>query len=71
MPHVLYNHLTHSWDRPDGNDGWQEIAAKDCELPQFGPLFRRVLPCLALGAGTTFTTVILLGLIAGLLLGVS
>ena len=67
MPHVLYNHLTHSWDRPDPDDGCNDGFRPCDESPQFGPIARRVLPGLALGAGTAITGFILLGLIAGLL----
>ncbi len=71
MPHVLYNHLTHSWDRSDPDDGGDPLAPAGTEVPEFGPLARRLLPRLALGAGTAITAFIVLGFIAGLLLGVS
>lgn len=71
MPHVLYNHMTHSWDTPDPDDGASDAIHSCDESPHFGPFARRALPGLALGAGTAITALILLGLIAGVLFGVS
>ena len=71
MPHVLYNHLTHSWDRPDPDDGGDSMTAAGTEVPEFGPLAHRVLPPLALGSATAVVGLLVLGMIAGLLLGVS
>ena len=71
MPHVLYNHITHSWDQPDPDDGCSESAHHLEESPEFSPALRRALPRLALGAGTAILGFLLVGLIAGLLLGIS
>ncbi len=70
MPHVLYNHITHSWDRPDPDDGGSDFLAAGDESPQFGPVAHRLLPPLALGSATAIVGLLLLGLVAGLLLGV-
>jgi hypothetical protein len=71
MPHVLYNHITHSWDRPDPDDGGNLMTAAGTEAPEFGPGARRVLPSLALGSATAIVGLLVLGMVAGLLLGVS
>ncbi len=71
MPHVLYNHITHSWDEPDLDDGCSETAPERDQVPQFRPAAQRLLSRLALGATTALAALILWGLIAGLLLGVS
>jgi hypothetical protein len=71
VPHVLYNHITHSWDPPDPDDGCSHGIHPSDESPQFGPIARFALSRLALGAGTAIVAFVLWGLIAGLLLGVS
>ncbi len=70
MPHVLYNHITHCWDRPDPDDGGSDLLHPGDESPQFSPLAQRVLPPLALGSATVIAGLVLLGLVAGVLLGV-
>ncbi len=70
MPHVLYNHITHSWDQPDPDDGGSDFLHPCDESPQFGPVAHRVLPPLALGSAMAIAGLILLGLFSGLLLGV-
>lgn len=71
MPHVLYNHITHSWDEPDPDDGCSQHAHVPDESPEFSATARRALARLALGAGTAIAGFVLWGLIAGLLLGIS
>ncbi len=71
MPHVLYNHITHAWDQPELDPGGSPGADSAQEAPAFGPVAHRLLPPLALGSATAMAGLILLGLIAGLLLGVS
>ncbi len=71
MPHVLYNHITHAWDQPQPDDGSSDLIQSSDEAPQFGPLAHRVLPPFALGSATAMAALLLLGLVAGLLLGVS
>ena len=71
MPHVLYNHITHTWDQPDLDDGYSETLQTDDASPEYSPATRRTLARLALGAGTALAGFILWGLFAGLLLGIS
>ncbi len=70
MPHVLYNHITHTWDQPHPDDGGSDFLDSCDESPDFGPVAHRLLPPLALGSATAIAGLILLGLAAGLLLGV-
>lgn len=71
MPHVLYNHMTHSWDRPDPDDGCCQTADRGEEAPHLEPGARRALSRLALAAATFIAGFILCGIIAGLLFGLS
>jgi hypothetical protein len=71
MPHVLYNHITHSWDEPDPDDGCSLHTHEPDESPQFSATTHRALTRLALVAGTAMAGFVLWGLLAGLLLGVS
>lgn len=71
MPHVLYNHITHTWDQPDPDDGYSETLQTADASPEYSPSTRRILARLALGAGTALAGFILWGLLAGLLLGIS
>ena len=68
MPHVLYNHITHSWDQPELDDGCRETAHDSEELPEFTPSTRRAVARLALGAVTALASFIVCGLVFGLLL---
>ena len=71
MPHVLYNHITHSWDQPDLDDGCSDSIHHPDEAPEFSATTRLALTRLALGAATAIAGFVLWGLIAGLLLGIS
>ena len=71
MPHVLYNHITHTWDTPDPDDGCRETLPPADASPEYSPATRRTLAGLALGVGTALAGFILWGLLAGLLLGFS
>ncbi len=71
MPHVLYNHITQSWDEPDADDGGGETAGERNQGPEFSPATQRLVSRLAVGAATALAGLILWGLMAGLVLGVS
>ncbi len=71
MPHVLYNHITQSWDLPELDDGGGDIAREREQAPELSPAGQRLVSRLALGAATAIAGLILWGLGAGLLLGVS
>lgn len=71
MPHVLYNHLTHSWDQPDPDDGCSGFVHQREESPAFGPVAQCAVRRLALGAGAALAGFILMGWLAGLLVGIS
>lgn len=70
MPHVLYNHITHTWDAPDPDDGCRESALGE-ESPEFSPAAQRAIARIALGAGTALAAFAVWGLLAGFLLGIS
>lgn len=71
LPHVLYNHITHTWDLPDPDDGCSDTKHPPDGSPEFSPAFQRAVSRLALGAGTALAAFALWGLLAGVLLGVS
>ncbi len=71
MPHVLYNHITHSWDQPDLDDGCSESTHSPDRGPEFSPAAQRVVARLALGAGTALAALVVWGLVAGILLGIA
>jgi len=71
MPHLLYNHITHSWDRPDPDDGGGEHSSPLFEAPDLSARARRTIARLALASGAGITACIAWGLIAGILFGVA
>ncbi len=71
MPHVLYNHITHTWDQPALEDDWPEAPSHTEEPLEFSPSGRRAIARIALAATATIGGLILWGLIAGVVLGVS
>lgn len=67
MPHVLFNHITHTWDEPE--DAWTEAAREQEEPIEVGERTRYAVAHLALAAATAVAALVILGLVAGLLFG--
>ncbi len=71
MAHVLYNHMTHSWDNLYAEDSWSEHDGCHEEPVEFSPAARLLIARLALAAATTVGGIALWGLMAGVLLGIT
>ena len=71
MAHVLYNHLTHTWDDPYAEDSWSEHGSRHEETPEFSGAASRLIARLALAAAAAVGALALWGLVAGALLGFS
>ena len=71
MAHVLYNHMTHTWDDPYAEDSWSEHGGRYEEPIPFSPRAHILAGRLALGAATAVGALAVWGLLAGILLGVA
>ena len=71
MAHVLYNHMTHTWDNPYAEDSWSEHDGRHEEPVEFSPAVHILVGRLALAAATTIGALAFLGLMAGILLGIT
>ncbi len=71
MAHVLYNHMTHTWDDPYAEDGWSEHGGRHEDPVQFSRLTHIVVSRIALAAATAVGALMVWGLVAGALLGIA
>ena len=69
MAHVLYNHMTHTWDDPYAQDSWSEHGGCHEEPVRFSRFTHVVVAWLALAAAAAVGALAVWGLAAGIILG--